>query len=399
LALKAKAKTDEFIKNGMLRYDARSTAGLQAQNLAELIATERPQMVQAQIDNYRRSATALMAEMNSPLEVGTQLYIENLQTQINDIEKEGVKLAATAGGNIGRSFAGGIKKDVEENLNLVGIITDAFKASRKFFTEQFNLMVRGTDEEYQQLVGAPDPMSEADKEYYKKEQAQKDEAFLQGEEIKAGLRKSPEQISKEKSDAAAAQAAAQKAGQDQIKNIQETSGAVLDLAGAFAALGGVQDGVIDKMRQVVDVVVKIMEATQALQAVQVAQAATAQATAAVNATASATTAVAATSAGAAAAGAGVAAGSAFVPVLGAVTAVVGLMASLFGGGSEAPRRDRGGSSKTIYTSAGEAQGAGGDFAYFEGGRQNVTIVTNDAASIRTMQGRLAFVGSRGGSGF
>ena len=399
LALKAKAKTDEFIKNGMLRYDARSTASLQAQNLAELIATERPQMVQAQIDNYRRSATALMAEMNSPLEVGTQLYIENLQTQINDIEKEGVKLAATAGGNIGRSFAGGIKKDVEENLNLVGIITDAFKASRKFFTEQFNLMVRGTDEEYQQLVGAPDPMSEADKEYYKKEQAQKDEAFLQGEEIKAGLRKSPEQISKEKSDAAAAQAAAQKAGQDQIKNIQETSGAVLDLAGAFAALGGVQDGVIDKMRQVVDVVVKIMEATQALQAVQVAQAATAQATAAVNATASATTAVAATSAGAAAAGAGVAAGSAFVPVLGAVTAVVGLLGSLFGGGSEAPRRDRGGSGKTIYTSAGEAQGAGGDFAYFEGGRQNVTIVTNDAASIRTMQGRLAFVGSRGGSGF
>ena len=37
--------------------------------------------------------------------------------------------------------------------------------------------------------------------------------------------------------------------------------------------------------------------------------------------------------------------------------------------------------------------------FFEGGRQNVTIVTNDAASIRTMQGRLAFVGSRGGSGF
>jgi hypothetical protein len=213
------------------------------------------------------------------------------------------------------------------------------------------------------------------------------------------MRKSPEQIAKETSDAAAAQASAQKAGQDQIKNIQETSGAVLDLAGAFATLGGVQDGVIDKMRQVIDVVIKIMQATQALQAVQVAQAATATATAAVNATASATTAVAASSAGAAAAGAGVAAGSAFVPVLGAVAAVVGLMGSLFGGGSEAPRRDRSGSGRTIYTSAGEAQGEGGDFAYFEGGRQNVTIVTNDAASIRTMQGRLAFVGSRGGSGF
>jgi hypothetical protein len=38
------------------------------------------------------------------------------------------------------------------------------------------------------------------------------------------------------------------------------------------------------------------------------------------------------------------------------------------------------------------------FGYFEGGRSNVTIVTNDAASIRTMQNRLAFVGARGGSG-
>ena len=367
--------------------------------LAELITTERPAMVEGQMARYRRDATALMNEMASPLETGTQLLIEGFQTQINDIEKEGKKLAATAGANVGKSFAGGLKTGVQENLNLVGIITEAFLASRRFFTEQFKLMVRGTDEEYQQLVGAPDPMSEADKEYYKNKQAKEDEQSLQKTEIDLGLRKSPEQIAKETSDAAAAQASAQKAGQDQIKNIQETSGAVLDLAGAFATLGGVQDGVIDKMRQVIDVVIKIMQATQALQAVQVAQAATATATAAVNATAAATTAVAATGAGAAAAGAGAAAGSAFIPVLGAVTAVVGLMGSLFGGGSEAPRRDRSGSGRTIYTSAGEAQGEGGDFAYFEGGRQNVTIVTNDAASIRTMQGRLAFVGSRGGSGF
>jgi hypothetical protein len=38
------------------------------------------------------------------------------------------------------------------------------------------------------------------------------------------------------------------------------------------------------------------------------------------------------------------------------------------------------------------------FGYFEGGRSPVTIVTNDAASIRTMQHRLDFVSARGGSG-
>lgn len=38
------------------------------------------------------------------------------------------------------------------------------------------------------------------------------------------------------------------------------------------------------------------------------------------------------------------------------------------------------------------------FGYFEGGRSPVTIVTNDAASIRTMQSRLNFVAARGGSG-
>ena len=165
----------------------------------------------------------------------------------------------------------------------------------------------------------------------------------------------------------------------------------MDLADAFATLGGVQNDVISKMRQVVDVVIKIMQATEALSAVQAAQAATATASAAATATA-------ASSAGAAVAGAGASAGSAFVPVLGAVTAAIGLLGSLFSGdGSTGPqRRTR---PRTVYTSAGESQGAGGDFAYFEGGRSNVTIVTNDAASIRAMQGRLAFVGSRGGSGF
>ena len=38
------------------------------------------------------------------------------------------------------------------------------------------------------------------------------------------------------------------------------------------------------------------------------------------------------------------------------------------------------------------------YGYFEGGRSPVTIVTNDAASIRTMQNRLNFVAARGGSG-
>lgn len=38
------------------------------------------------------------------------------------------------------------------------------------------------------------------------------------------------------------------------------------------------------------------------------------------------------------------------------------------------------------------------FGYFEGGRSPVTIVTNDAASIRAMQSRLSLVAARGGSG-
>jgi hypothetical protein len=384
--------------------------------LAELITTERPAMVEGQMARYRRDAAALMNEMASPLETGTQLLIEGFQTQINLIESEGVKLAATAGENTGASFVGGMvtgmsKKAREQSAKdteaMIKPIFDKLKEWANSDTIMINYMLARPDAGYLQNISNQLAAPQKTEAELRAERDAGMEAYLdkaeggptkRAAEAKAAADAATAQ--KTKADAAKAAADAAKAESDQqIKNVQETSGAVLDLAGAFATLGGVQDGVIDKMRQVVDVVVKIMEATQALQAVQVAQAATAQATAAVNATASATTAVAATSAGAAAAGAGVAAGSAFVPVLGAVTAVVGLLGSLFGGGSEAPRRDRGGSSKTIYTSAGEAQGAGGDFAYFEGGRQNVTIVTNDAASIRTMQGRLAFVGSRGGSGF
>ena len=52
-------------------------------------------------------------------------------------------------------------------------------------------------------------------------------------------------------------------------------------------------------------------------------------------------------------------------------------------------------SNTAVTSQGMGQQS---FGYFEGGRSQVTIVTNDAASIRTMQNRLSFVAARGGSG-
>lgn len=409
LALKAKAKTDQWVKDYGWNVDAKTRGNLQAKNLADLIETERPQMVKAQIDNYRRSATALMNEMNSPLELGTQLYKEKLQYQINEIEAEGVKLSAKAGENTGASFVAGIvkglsKKALEQSAKdtetMLKPIFDKLKEWANSDTIMINWMLARPEPGYLEkikLSAANPQMTEA--EIRAKRDAELPD-YLDKAEGGPAKRAAEAKASADAAKAATDAANAKKAESDaQIKNVQETSGAVLDLAGAFATLGGVQDGVIDKMRQVVDVVIKIMQATQALEAVQVAQAATATTTAAVNATAAATTAAAATGAGAAAAGAGAAAGSAFVPVLGAVAAVVGLMGSLFGGGSEAPRRDRGGSGKTIYTSAGEAQGAGGDFAYFEGGRQNVTIVTNDAASIRTMQGRLAFVGSRGGSGF
>jgi hypothetical protein len=357
-----------------------------------------------------------MAEMNSPLEVGTQLYIENLQTQINDIEKEGVKLAATAGENTGASFVGGVvtgmsKKAREQSAKDTAAIMDPIFNKLKEWansdTIMINWMLARPDAGYLQKISnelAAPQQTEA--EY----RAQRDAGMPDYlDKAEGGPAKRAAEAAKAATDAkAVADAAnAQKAAADaakaesqkQIQDIQETSGAVLDLAGAFAALGGVQDGVIDKMRQVVDVVIKIIQATQALQAVQAAQAAAKAAQDTAAAIAAGSTAVATAGVGAAATGAAASAGSAVVPILGAVAAVVGLMGSIFGGGSEAPRRDRGGSGRTIYTSAGEAQGAGGDFAYFEGGRQNVTIVTNDAASIRTMQGRLAFVGSRGGSGF
>ena len=344
--------------------------------LAELIATERPRMVEAQMAAYRSEATALMREMGSPLEAGTQLLIDQLQYQINDIENAGVKAAETAGNKIGSGLAKGIaegsKKDSNWADNLGKYIQGVWdKAQERAIRENAGWAALKAGELYQFEIEmgyreASDPY-----EAIKKDQ----ERFN---------RENPEPPAKP----AAAVAQAQKAAS---ASLAETSSAVLDLAGAFETLSGAQEGAVDKMRQVVDVVIKIMQATEALSAVQATQAATATASAAATATA-------ATSAATATAGAGAAAGSAFVPVLTAVTAAVGLLGSLFSS-SPAPTRNRGGGNRTVYTSAGESQGAGGDFAYFEGGRSNVTIVTNDAASIRAMQGRLAFVGSRGGSGF
>jgi hypothetical protein len=86
-----------------------------------------------------------------------------------------------------------------------------------------------------------------------------------------------------------------------------------------------------------------------------------------------------------------------------IAAGVGLkaVASQLGGSAGAASRGGGGERG----SSGSGSGAVAarpereeTFGYFEGGRSNVTIVTNDAASIRTMQNRLAFVGARGGSG-
>lgn len=322
------------------------------------------------------------------------------------------------GNKAGKSFvigvAAGIKTGLAESKSI-------FTEIKNWYSEGLDKMGLGNTPSLQELLGPSDKtftnLYAPDGRYIdslSQETPEEREAALTKDEIALGLRPDLEKQETEKLAAqtkaqadAKAMADSQKAAADaakaksdaEIKNIQETSGAVLDLAGAFATLGGVQDGVIGKMRQVVDVVIKIIQATEALQAVQAAQAAAKAAQDAAAAAAAGSTALATAGVGAAASGAAASAGSAVVPVLGAVAAVVGLMGSIFGGGSEAPRRDRGGSGRTVYTSAGEAQGEGGDFAYFEGGRQNVTIVTNDAASIRTMQGRLAFVGSRGGSGF
>jgi len=386
LALKAKAKTDQWVKDYGWNVDAKTRANIQAKNLADLIETERPQMVQAQIDNYRRSATALMAEMASPLETGTQLFIEGLQTQINEIEKTAVPAASTAGENIGVSFTAGMskglskaaKKSAEDTAKLFAPIFDYLKGIAESDAININYMLARPEPSYLQSISQSAAAPAQTDAEYRAERDKATEAMLSKAEGKTEPAK-------------AVQAAVQTSAEAASKSVQETTGAVLDLADAFATLGGVQDGVIDKMRQVVDVVIKIMQATEALSAVQTAQAATATASAAA-------TSVAASSAAAATATAGAAGASAFVPVLGAVTAAIGLIGSLFGGeSSSGPQRRT--KPRTVYTSAGESQGAGGDFAYFEGGRSNVTIVTNDAASIRAMQGRLSFVAARGGSGF
>lgn len=386
LALKAKEKTDKQLEDLGQTGNAKSFAILQAKNLADLIETERPQMVQAQIDNYRRSATALMAEMNSPLETGTQLFIEGLQTQINEIEKTAVPAASTAGENIGVSFTAGMskglskaaKKSAEDTAKLFAPIFDYLKGIAESDAININYMLARPEPSYLESISRSAAAPAQTDAEYRAERDKATEAMLSKAEGKTEPAK-------------AVQAAVQTSAEAASKSVQETTGAVLDLADAFATLGGVQDGVVDKMRQVVDVVIKIMQATEALSAVQAAQAATATASAAA-------TSVAASSAAAATATAGAAGASAFVPVLGAVTAAIGLIGSLFGGeSSSGPQRRT--KPRTVYTSAGESQGAGGDFAYFEGGRSNVTIVTNDAASIRAMQGRLSFVAARGGSGF
>lgn len=355
--------------------------------LAELIATERPRMVEAQMGAFRREATALMNEMGSPLEAGTQLLVEELQYKINEVENAATAAAATAGNKVGTGFAKGIASGVsgskEPEDSVLAVINKLNEKAAAAWA-----------------AGGPARLAALEAGWANEAAAAAANAKAQQEAVEAIF--SPEGMAQGRADAAAkaeAEAKAKGGGASPVAQAQkaasatlsETSSAVLDLAGAFETLSGAQEGAIDKMRQVVDVVIKIMQATEALTAVQATQAAQATASAAA-------TSVAATSAATATASAGAAGASAFVPVLGAVTAAVGLLGSLFSS-SPAPTRNRGGGNKTVYTSAGESQGAGGDFAYFEGGRSNVTIVTNDAASIRAMQGRLAFVGSRGGSGF
>lgn len=302
------------------------------------------------------------------------------------IWKLGTTAAANAGNSIGVSLGNGIASGLgskEPEDRVLKVLADLKAKADAAFRAQGPARVAAMEAAWAGGEGLRGRITGA--------------ADAQAAEAKAAADKAAAD-QKAAADAAKAQAerkasadAAKAAAEAQIKAVQDTSGAVLDLADAFATLGGVQNDVVSKMRQVVDVVIKIMQATEALSQVQIAQAATATASAAA-------TSAAATSAATATATAGAAGASAFVPVLGAVTAAIGLIGSLFGGeGSAGPqRRTR---PRTIYTSAGESQGAGGDFAYFEGGRSNVTIVTNDAASIRAMQGRLSFVAGRGGSGF
>lgn len=371
------------------------------ERIASLIETERPAMVEGALARYRRDATALMAEMASPLETGTQLYIEELQSKINEIQDYVSPSANTAGQNVGTNFAKGIGQGISNSSEPEDKVLAALAKIDKKVAEAY-------------AAGGKQRLAALEVSWAAEDQARKAEAERQQKGVEFLF--SPEEMGKARAETSQKEADAAKAAantpealaaaqaanlkriadakaefENQIKSIQETSGAVLDLADAFATLGGVQDGVVGKMRQVVDVVIKIMQATEALSAVQAAQAATATASAAA-------TSAAATSAATATATAGAAGASAFVPVLGAVTAAIGLIGSLFGGeSSSGPQRRT--KPRTVYTSAGESQGAGGDFAYFEGGRSNVTIVTNDAASIRAMQGRLSFVAARGGSGF
>jgi hypothetical protein len=91
------------------------------------------------------------------------------------------------------------------------------------------------------------------------------------------------------------------------------------------------------------------------------------------------------------------AGAALMALAGAIGASSEPAAS--GGGGGAGETGATGSQDSFggQTSSG-AGSMQGSFAYLEGGRSNVTIVTNDAASIRTMQKRLNMVESRGGSG-
>lgn len=91
------------------------------------------------------------------------------------------------------------------------------------------------------------------------------------------------------------------------------------------------------------------------------------------------------------------------PVVGAGLIAAGIGLSALAGYVGAEPAPTSGTDETeaesISSSAVTSQGMGQQsFGYFEGGRSPVTIVTNDAASIRVMQHRLSFVAARGGSG-
>jgi hypothetical protein len=91
-----------------------------------------------------------------------------------------------------------------------------------------------------------------------------------------------------------------------------------------------------------------------------------------------------------------AAGIAYIAAGTALSALGGAL----GADSGTPTRGggRGSSGESQEAEASTAAVQQQQFGYFEGGRSAVTIVTNDAASIRAMQGRLSMVAARGGSG-